>query len=187
MRIVVSVEDEGRGGGADGGALRELHELRGWLAGEPALRGRVLRAGGAPEPGSMGAAADALVALLEPGGVAAVFAGAVVAWVRTRRVGHTLTITRPDGSRLSLSTRQVKGLTPQQIADLVRELTAALDQAPDGSRAPGSTVTGPGPGAGPGAGSGPAGTAVEPPGPAGPGAGGPGAGGPGAGGDGAAR
>ncbi|MFD0276952.1 hypothetical protein ACFVHB_24025 [Kitasatospora sp. NPDC127111] len=186
MRIVVSVEDEGQGNGADGGAL---HELRRWLAEEPGLRGRVGRAGGPSEPGSMGLAADALVALLEPGGVAAVFAGAVVAWVRTRRAGHTLTITRPDGSRLSLSTRQVKGLTPQQMADLVRELTSALDGGSDGPPTSGAAVTSPGSGsAGPGA----AGPALEVPDPAGPGAGGPGSGspgsgGPGAGGDGAAR
>ncbi|GAA2820513.1 hypothetical protein RMN57_30110 [Kitasatospora sp. CM 4170] len=141
MRIVVSVEGGEQGGRADGGGV---HGLRGWLAEEPALRGRVRRAGGTPEPGSMGVAAEALIALLEPGGVVAVFAGAVVAWVQTRRSSHTVTLTRPDGGRVTLSSRQVKGMTPHQIAELVGELAAAIDQAPAGTGAVSGTASGPG-------------------------------------------
>lgn len=125
MRVVITVrsdEPDGRAVGAN-----DVHGLRRWLAETPALRGRVGRDASPLDPGSMGAATEALVALLEPGGVASVFAGAVVAWVQTRRGSHTITVTRPDGSRISLSTSQVKKLTPEQIMDLTRELTAAID------------------------------------------------------------
>ncbi|MFF2751706.1 hypothetical protein ACFVVA_39975 [Kitasatospora sp. NPDC058048] len=125
MRIVITVrsdEPDGRAVGAN-----DIHGLRRWLAETPALRGRVGRDVGPAEPGSMGAVTEALLALLEPGGVASVFAGTVVAWVQTRRGSHTITITRPDGSRISLSTSHVKKLTPEQITLLTRDLAAALD------------------------------------------------------------
>ncbi|MYX04482.1 MULTISPECIES: hypothetical protein [unclassified Streptomyces] len=46
------------------------HELRRWLHAEPQLRGRI-RSGAAhaePQPGAMGIAADALLAVLGPAG-----------------------------------------------------------------------------------------------------------------------
>ncbi|MFE9251413.1 hypothetical protein [Streptomyces sp. NPDC007088] len=122
MRIVVSVHGGGPGAG---------HELRRWMAGEPDLRGRVRVAEVAPRrPGAMGSTTDAFLAVLEPGGVAAVFAAAVVAWVQSRRGGQTITVTRPDGMEITVTSTQVKGLDARQVAELVERLAAAVDGAP---------------------------------------------------------
>ncbi|MFC8368439.1 hypothetical protein ACFUIT_10720 [Streptomyces sp. NPDC057239] len=127
MRLVVTVHDDENGTGNTAGAAAEL---RTWLTDVPRLRGRVDRAeqddraerdGGAPAR-TMGPAVDALVAVLEPGGVAAVFAGALVAWLQTRRSSHTISVTRPDGTRITLSSRQARALSPQEAADLAERL-----------------------------------------------------------------
>ncbi|MEV8405927.1 hypothetical protein AB0R12_08965 [Streptomyces niveus] len=117
MRLVVTVRGDENSG--DGGAA----ELGTWLRDVPQLRGRVDRAerDGAP-PGAMGAAVDTLVAVMEPGGVAAVFVGALVAWLQTRRSSHTISVTRPDGTRITLSSRQARALSPQEAADLAERL-----------------------------------------------------------------
>ncbi|MFE6037355.1 hypothetical protein [Streptomyces sp. NPDC056452] len=115
MHTVMTVRAEG-----PSGAVEE--QLRGWLLNEPELRGRVRRESTEPRPGTMGPATDALVALLEPGGVAAVFAGAIVAWVQTRRGNHTVTVTRADGTSITISTRQARSLSPQELAELAERL-----------------------------------------------------------------
>ncbi len=123
MRTVITVYAEGEGADA-------AHDLRRWLSVEPALRGRI-RAGAeetVAEPGTMGIGADALLALLAPGGVAAVFAGAVVAWAQTRRGSQTITITRPDGTEITIASEQVRGLDARQSADLARTLAAELSR-----------------------------------------------------------
>ncbi|MFJ1598750.1 hypothetical protein [Streptomyces sp. NPDC088261] len=131
MHAVITVQGEGES---------HTHELRNWLSQDPLLRGRI-RAGGNEElpPGAMGVAADALIALLAPGGVAAVFAGAVVAWAQTRRGSQTITITRPDGTEITVSSEHVRGLDAQQSADLARQLAAevtALPAEPDNTAPP---------------------------------------------------
>ncbi|MFD6989351.1 hypothetical protein [Streptomyces sp. NPDC059943] len=129
MRAVITVQGEG-----------ESHELRNWLSQDPQLRGRI-RAGGGEDlfPGAMGVGADVLIALLAPGGVAAVFAGAVVAWAQTRRGSQTITITRPDGTEITVSSEHVRGLDAQQSADLARQLAAEVAPAsaePDSTAPP---------------------------------------------------
>ncbi|MGN9790471.1 effector-associated constant component EACC1 [Streptomyces sp. OZ13] len=121
MSIVMTVRAEGTSGAAE--------ELRGWLLNEPELRGRVRRESTEPPPGAMGPATDALVALLEPGGVAAVFAGAIVAWVQTRRGNHTVTVTRADGTSITISTRQARSLSPQELAELAERLARPAERA----------------------------------------------------------
>ncbi|WP_239477261.1 hypothetical protein [Streptomyces sp. CS147] len=113
------------------GAVEE--QLRGWLLNEPELRGRVRRESTEPRPGTMGPATDALVALLEPGGVAAVFAGAIVAWVQTRRGNHSVTVTRPDGTSITISTRQARSLSPQELAELAERLARPELPPPPGN------------------------------------------------------
>ncbi|MFI8404993.1 hypothetical protein ACIGG5_32750 [Streptomyces sp. NPDC085463] len=123
MRTVITVYAEGEGADA-------AHDLRRWLSVEPTLRGRI-RTGAeeaVTEPGAMGLGADALLALLAPGGVAAVFAGAVVAWAQTRRGSQTITITRPDGTEITIASEQVRGLDARQSADLARTLAAELSR-----------------------------------------------------------
>ncbi|WP_344558510.1 effector-associated constant component EACC1 [Streptomyces atrovirens] len=126
----MTVHDDENGTDDTAGAAAEL---RTWLTDVPRLRGRVDRVdrserddraeqeGGAPAR-TMGPAVDALVAVLEPGGVAAVFAGALVAWLQTRRSSHTISVTRPDGTRITLSSRQARALSPQEAADLAERL-----------------------------------------------------------------
>ncbi|MFJ8790290.1 hypothetical protein [Streptomyces sp. NPDC102462] len=135
MRIVITVD-----GGRDGGA-----ELRRWLTAEPQLRGRIRLDTQPPPPGAMGGGAmDALIAILEPGGVATVFAGAVVAWAASRRSSQTITVTKPDGTQISIESTQVRA-DAAQAADLVERLAAAVGdpprpehrRAPDGAAPPG--------------------------------------------------
>ncbi|MFF2803679.1 hypothetical protein ACFVUT_27930 [Streptomyces sp. NPDC058051] len=109
-------------GGADAGGAAEL--LR-WLRAEPALKGRVDRLEREPDDipdGAMGPVMDAAVAVLEPGGVAAVFAGALVAWVQTRRGSWTVTVRRPDGTEITLSSRGARALSPEEAAALAERL-----------------------------------------------------------------
>jgi hypothetical protein len=128
MRILITVQGDDTGG---------VDHLRRWLSDEPDLRGRVHReAGAVPPSGAMGSVADALVALLEPGGVAAVFAGAVVAWTQSRRGDQTITITRADGTEITISSTQVKGLDARQTAELAERLAAAFDPAAETGRPP---------------------------------------------------
>ncbi|MEU9763610.1 hypothetical protein [Streptomyces sp. NPDC047985] len=128
MRIAITTED------GDCGALREL---RRWLSEEPELRGRIrAHTPGPLRPDTMGLETDALLALLAPGGVAAVFAGALVAWVQTRRGDQTITVTRPDGTTVTVSTTRLKGLNAEQNARFVRELTASLDTTSNTPSAP---------------------------------------------------
>jgi hypothetical protein len=128
MRILITVQGDDTGG---------VDHLRRWLSDEPDLRGRVHgEAGAVPPSGAMGSVADALVALLEPGGVAAVFAGAVVAWTQSRRGDQTITITRADGTEITISSTQVKGLDARQTAELAERLAAAFDPAAETGRPP---------------------------------------------------
>ncbi|MDX3215445.1 hypothetical protein PV318_07905 [Streptomyces sp. ME02-6991-2B] len=135
MRIVITVD-----GGRDGNA-----ELRRWLTAEARLRGRIRLDTRTPPPGAMGGGAmDALIAILEPGGVATVFAGAVVAWAASRRSSQTITVTRPDGTQISIESTQVKA-SAAQAAELVERLAATVTDppapehraGPDGAAPPG--------------------------------------------------
>ncbi|MEU2869694.1 hypothetical protein ABZ769_10850 [Streptomyces olivoreticuli] len=119
MQVTITVESVNGPAGPD--------DLRHWLVGQPGLRGRVHRQVDGPVPGAMGAAGDVVLAVLEPGGVAAAFAGAVVAWVRTRRGTQTVTVTRADGTRFTLSTTQIKGLDARQAAELAERLAATVE------------------------------------------------------------
>jgi uncharacterized phage protein gp47/JayE len=71
--------------------------------------------------------AEALLVLLAPGGVAAVVAGAVVTWLTSRRGEFTVTLNRPDGSQISVTSARARSAGTAEVAELVRELTAALD------------------------------------------------------------
>ncbi|MER5632569.1 effector-associated constant component EACC1 [Streptomyces nitrosporeus] len=132
----------GDGGDEANGAA----ELLRWLRNEPRLKSRVgrLDRDGAPA-GAMGPVVDAVVAVLEPGGVAAVFAGALVAWVQTRRGSWTVTVRRPDGTEISLSSSRARALGPEEAAALAEQLIRPPGDAEDtgpraedtGSQAPG--------------------------------------------------
>ncbi|KUL21378.1 hypothetical protein ADL12_44925 [Streptomyces regalis] len=106
----------------------------------------------------MGLAGDAVLALLAPGGVATVLAGALIAWVQTRKGSRTVTITCPDGTEISVTSTQVGAMDAHQAEELAQRISAGLeataraesdDALPESS--PGSPG-GPGPTAGPAAG-----------------------------------
>ncbi|MEV7683839.1 hypothetical protein AB0O64_35675 [Streptomyces sp. NPDC088341] len=157
MKVVITVRGDGPGDvGAD--------DLRRWLDNQPALRGRLRRAADPdPQAGAMGLAADAVLALLAPGGVATVLAGALIAWMQTRKGNRTVTITRPDGTEISVTSTQVGAMDSHQAEELARQIAADLgatvcaerddtlpESSPGSPGGPGPTV---GPAAGPTAGS----------------------------------
>lgn len=98
----------------------------------------------------MGLTADTILAVLAPGGVAAVFAGAVVAWVQTRRGSQTVRIIRPDGSEITITSSHVRGLDARQTADLARQLAVSLGTSRGHGHVAGDPAgIGPGPDVGP--------------------------------------
>ncbi|MEU0072448.1 hypothetical protein ABZ027_23295 [Streptomyces sp. NPDC006332] len=105
-----------------------VHDLRRRLSGEPQLRGRLRPVDSAPPPGAMGLPGEALLALLEPGGVVTTFAAGLITWLATRRTACTVSVTRPDGTEITLTSTSVKNLSPQKRAEFIREITAALDE-----------------------------------------------------------
>ncbi|MFJ9581861.1 hypothetical protein ACIRQF_36440 [Streptomyces sp. NPDC101191] len=146
-------------------------DLREWLRDEPGLRERVGRGPSPePEPGTMGSLGEIVPLLLEPGGLTVTLAASIVAWLQTRRGTQSVTITKPDGTQVVVTSEGVRGLTPETTGDLARRVARALDEprTPDPDAGP---VGEPGP-------SGPAGPGPAEPGPSGPAAPGPAAPGP---------
>ena len=130
MRITLKVTGPD-GTAAPGGAA----DLREWLRGDPELRGRVGRGlAEPPAPGTMGAVGEAVSLLLEPGGLAVTLAAAVVAWTQSRRGTQTVTITKPDGTQVVVTSQGVRGLTPESSGDLAQRVAEALQAAPQQTR-----------------------------------------------------
>ncbi|MGA5868725.1 effector-associated constant component EACC1 [Streptomyces cinereoruber] len=138
----------GDGGTAGAGAL----DLREWLRAEPELRGLVGRVP-VPPPGrdAMGALGELVPLLLQPGGLTVTLAASVVAWLQTRRGSQTVTITRPDGTQVVVTSEGVRGLTPEASGDLAQQVARALQ---DGNPPGGNPGDGSGSGGGSGSGSG---------------------------------
>ncbi|MEV5973947.1 hypothetical protein [Streptomyces sp. NPDC051921] len=106
-------------------------DLREWLRGEPGLRERVGRGPSPePEPGAMGALGEVVPLLLEPGGLTVTLAASIVAWLQTRRGTQSVTITRPDGTQVVVTSEGVRGLTPETTGDLARRVAEALEPKP---------------------------------------------------------
>ncbi|MDN0196957.1 hypothetical protein [Streptomyces sp. S.PNR 29] len=131
VRVGISVDGTTTGAGGHGTVTDTgLHDLRRRLATEPELRGRIRLDGSAPlPPGAMGFPGEALLALLEPGGVVTTFAAGLVAWLAARRTECTVTVTRPDGTQITVTSTRVRNLTAQERAEFIREITAALDES----------------------------------------------------------
>ncbi|MEV8535848.1 hypothetical protein [Streptomyces sp. NPDC051211] len=119
MQIAITARDDGGRVGTD--------DLRGWLGKQRELRGRVQRgAGEPPAPGTMGTATEFVTVLLEPGGIVTVLVAAVVTWVQNRSGSQTVTITRPDGTEVTVTSDRVKGLNAQQAGALAQEIAGQL-------------------------------------------------------------
>ncbi|WP_166027932.1 effector-associated constant component EACC1 [Streptomyces chilikensis] len=132
MRVTLAVEAAGH---AD--PVAEADDLYAWLREDPELRAVALREPpGRPDDGEMGALYELVTLLLEPEGTVAVFGAAVVAWLQTRRGNQTVTIRRPDGTRIVVSSERVRGLSAEGAAELARQIVRELgDERDDGEKA----------------------------------------------------
>ncbi|MET8539995.1 hypothetical protein ABZW03_04965 [Kitasatospora sp. NPDC004799] len=112
---------------ADQGAAASLLS---WLRAEDELRGYVELVAPPPQPGSLGALADVLTVAVGAGGAASGLTSALIAWIR-RRTGETVVqVTRADGSSIELRATAVRALDADDVAALVREVSASLADGP---------------------------------------------------------
>lgn len=111
-------------GGREADDLGSLWE---WMQADGELGGRARVVHAPVEEGTLGSLADVLAVTLGPGGVATAVASAAVAWIR-RRVGDvSLKVTRSDGSSLSLTSQNVRGLDGTAVQALITQTAAWLD------------------------------------------------------------
>ncbi|MFD9391168.1 hypothetical protein ACFWBB_10685 [Streptomyces sp. NPDC060000] len=112
-----------------GGTAEDAYDLRQWLRGDPELRPAVVRLVPASlAPGSMGAFGAVIELLLQPGGLTVTLAAGVVAWLQTRCGTQTVTITKPDGTQVVVTSQGVRGLTPESSGELALEVARALEE-----------------------------------------------------------
>ncbi|MEU7011244.1 hypothetical protein [Streptomyces sp. NPDC046332] len=116
----------------EAGGPAETDDLREWLRRDPQLRSRVgAPVAATPDPGSMsGGVTEIVPLLLAPGGLTAAVAAAVVAWLQSRKVNQTVTITRPDGTQVTVTSERIDGRAAQNAGDLAQQVAEALDRTP---------------------------------------------------------
>jgi hypothetical protein len=112
-------------GGSDQDQVRGL---RGWLAAEEELRGRIQLLEPRPEPGRLGTLADTLIVSLGSGGAATVLASALVSWIRHRTGDTRAVLRKPDGSEIELAAHRIRGLDATAVQSIVNELTQSLGE-----------------------------------------------------------
>jgi hypothetical protein len=76
----------------------------------------------------MGAFGAVIELLLQPGGLTVTLAAGVLAWLQTRRGSQTVTITKPDGTQVVVTSQGVRGLTPESSGELALEVARALEE-----------------------------------------------------------
>lgn len=86
--------------GDDDGVV--VSSLADWLRREDGLHGRVRLAPEPPEPGEMGSTLDVVSVAVGSGGLLTVLASSLQVWLEQRRKPTTLTVTRPDGTKVKL-------------------------------------------------------------------------------------
>lgn len=109
-------------------AVEELRSLFTWLAKEEELRGRVRLVDAAPELGTLGGWPEAVVVALTQGGAVTVLVSAVVTWIRYRTSELTCTVTRPDGTSVTLNANRVRRADLAGVGELVEQAAAALGE-----------------------------------------------------------
>lgn len=108
-------------------AAADLRELQSSLLKEPELRGRVHLAQRPPEPGHLGGVPELVSILLDSGTTAiTVLASAVITWLRYRTSDVDCTITKPDGSTITLSAKRVQESGMEDQHELIRDVSAKL-------------------------------------------------------------
>jgi hypothetical protein len=131
MRVTLAVD---AGNGDSAGASDDLYQ---WLRQDPDLRVFVRReTPAAPTDGAMGALGELIALLLAPGGPTTALGAAVVMWLQNRRGNQTVTIIRPDGTQVVVSSEKVRGLTAEGTSELAERVAAGLGQErnPQGGR-----------------------------------------------------
>jgi hypothetical protein len=115
------------------GSLDELRALRAWLTQEEQLRGRVtLTQAGAPEPGTLGTALEALSVSIGSGGAVTVLITGIMSWIRQRsgqrRASTTvIKLRRADGATVEISAATAGTWSTAEIAAQIRQLVQDLD------------------------------------------------------------
>jgi hypothetical protein len=107
------------------GSLDDLRALRAWLSEEEQLRGRVaLTQDGAPEPGTLGPALEALSVSIGSGGAVTVLITGIMSWIR-QRSGQRRPST--DGAMVEISAATAGTWSAAEIAAQIRQLVQDLD------------------------------------------------------------
>jgi hypothetical protein len=115
------------------GSLDDLRALRAWLSEEEQLRGRVaLTQDGAPEPGTLGPALEALSVSIGSGGAVTVLITGIMSWIRQRsgqrRPSTTvIKLRRADGAMVEISAATAGTWSAAEIAAQIRQLVQDLD------------------------------------------------------------
>lgn len=103
MDYEVSLRVEG-----DGGQAAHFESLWNWLRGDPELGGQVRVGRTRTADEAMGISVDMVMILSSSGSAAAIaFGRAIRTWLEQRRSDVSISITRADGSCVTVSTRRV--------------------------------------------------------------------------------
>jgi hypothetical protein len=103
-----------------------MRSLEAWLTGHQELCGRVRPVVMASRPGTMGAVAEVLMVAVQ-GGLATAVASVLISWLRRQAGKVSVSATRPDGARITLDAKYVRGVTAEEVGALVTQLAATLD------------------------------------------------------------
>jgi hypothetical protein len=123
-RVRIAVADD-----ADEGAAAHLAQF---LRGEHEFRGRVGVVATAAPPDAMGAVTGSLIVALTQTGAATALSATLIAWMRSRRGSAQLTVTRPDGSAVTIVATHVKSLTAAELHAFTAEFAVMLEGAAPG-------------------------------------------------------
>jgi hypothetical protein len=104
-------------------------ELAGFLNGQEQLRGRVHLIAERRQTGGMGQSIGSIVVELGPTGLA-VFASALIGWIRHKTADTRITVHRQDGTKFEISAQRVRGLGAAEVSTLVEQIAGAVSGEP---------------------------------------------------------
>jgi hypothetical protein len=104
------------------GSPDELLQLLEWFRRDDALRGRVSLPPSRIRDGQMGDLYDVLIVAVGAGGLAPALTRSLTAWLTHRRSDITITLTRSDGTAVTLNGNRVKS------PEVLHELRNLLDE-----------------------------------------------------------